>query len=236
MKPLIVLTGAAGMLENGTATYIINQNYVQAIAAAGGVPLLAIDGDCGDRYAEIADGLLLTGGKDINPALYGQSIRYETVTCDVHRDELEWKVLEAFIKRKKPVMGICRGFQLINIYFGGTLYQDIPKELGGNHSNGICHTVTAQTHSLTARLFGTEYTVNSYHHQALNHIGNGLAATAFSYTDAKLIPEAIEHIMLPLFAVQWHPERMTGSILNPANGIDMKPLFEHLIMLSKGQI
>lgn len=76
------------------------------------------------------------------PALYGEELKYDFVITDPLRDDLEWKLIKAFVDRKKPIFGICRGVQVLNAYFGGTLYQDIPDELGGEHAKGVCHPVT----------------------------------------------------------------------------------------------
>lgn len=149
------------------------------------------------------------------PALYGEELKYDFVITDPLRDDLEWKLIKAFVDRKKPIFGICRGVQVLNAYFGGTLYQDIPDELGGEHAKGVCHPVTLKKDSILGRLFGESLEINSYHHQALKDLGKDLTAVAWSDANGHSIVEAVEHVSLPIWAVQWHPERMTGPAHQP---------------------
>ena len=120
MKPLILLTGGTGAAANGTPTWALNQNYAENIRRAGGIPILAVNNDCAEEYADLADGLLLSGGKDVEPKLYGQEKMFDFVITDPQRDDLEYKIIKAFVDRKKPIWGICRGIQILNVYFGGT--------------------------------------------------------------------------------------------------------------------
>lgn len=105
-QPLILITGGTGAAANGTPTWNLNQNYADNIVRAGGLPILAVNNDNAEAYAELADGLLLSGGKDVDPALYGQELKYDFVIMDKQRDDLEWKLVKAFIEKKKPIWGI----------------------------------------------------------------------------------------------------------------------------------
>lgn len=229
MKPIILLTGGTGAAANGTPTYNVNCNYAENIRRAGGLPLLAVDNCCADDYAEMADGLLLSGGKDVVTTLYGQEQKYDFVITDPKRDDLEMGLIKAFIKKNKPIFGVCRGIQILNVYFGGTLYQDIPDELGGEHSKGVCHPVKLEKDSILGNMYGEAMDVNSYHHQALDQLGKGLRATAYSDAGGHEIVEAVEHETLPIWSVQWHPERMTGEVTNPADCKDSMPIFEYFV-------
>ena len=229
MKPLILLTGGTGAAANGTPTWALNQNYAENIRRAGGIPILAVNNDCIEEYADLADGLLLSGGKDVVTERYHQEQKYDFVITDPQRDDLEWKLTTAFIARKKPIFGICRGIQVLNVYFGGTLYQDIPDQLGGDHAKGVCHPLTIKKDSILGGLFGEAMEVNSYHHQALGDLGAGLIATAWSDSNGHSIVEAVEHEALPIWSVQWHPERMTGPVTNPASCVDSMPIFEYFV-------
>ncbi|MCL2546548.1 MAG: gamma-glutamyl-gamma-aminobutyrate hydrolase family protein [Oscillospiraceae bacterium] len=159
---------------------------------------------------ESFDGLLILGGYDPDPMLYGQSVINDTVTIDARRDALDIALIHAFSAAQKPIFGICRGIQIINVALGGpfpssgTLVQDMPSQLGLTHSNGIMHTVTHTRSSTAHRLWGDLSRVNSYHHQAVDMLAPGLRGVSICY-DGTI--EAIEHEMLPIFAVQWHPER-----------------------------
>jgi putative glutamine amidotransferase len=161
-----------------------------------------------------ADGFLITGGEDIYPSRYGKE--KDTVDCgdfDKMRDTLEFKMLDAAFQRKKPVFGICRGLQMINVYQGGTLVVDIPSALGEkvNHRKDgpIQHPVTVIPKTSLAVLSGIkDGPVLSNHHQGIEKMGTGLKAMAKSEDG---LVEAIEQAgsRLPfLMAVQWHPERM----------------------------
>lgn len=229
MKPLILLTGGTGAAANGTPTWALNQNYAENIRRVGGIPILAVNNDCAEEYADLADGLLLSGGKDVVTTLYGQEQKYDFVITDPQRDDLEWKLIKAFLDRKKPIFGICRGIQVLNVYFGGTLIQDIPDQLGGDHAKGVCHSLEIKKDSILGRLFGESMEVNSYHHQALDQLGEGLAATAWSDANDHRIVEAIEHESLPVWSVQWHPERMTGGKTNPESCVDSLPIFRYFV-------
>ena len=152
------------------------------------------------------DGLILCGGNDINPARYGEDMDGAT-DIDFARDEAEIALIQAYLQAGKPIMGICRGLQLLNVFFGGSLYQDLPEtslHRGENHAD-VVHTVNAVPDSILGELYGETFAVNSTHHQAIKALGNGLRATV---TWNGQYAEAIEHTQYPIFGVQWHPERM----------------------------
>ena len=204
MNPVILLSGGTSAAANGTPAWSLNQNYADNIRRVGGIPLLAVNNGCAEEYADLADGLLLSGGKDVAPALYGEELKYDFVITDPLRDDLEWKLIKAFVDRKKPIFGICRGVQVLNAYFGGTLYQDIPDELGGEHAKGVCHPVTLKKDSILGRLFGESLEINSYHHQGIRRLAPSLTAEAHAPDG---LVEAVSCPTHPfLLAVQWHPE------------------------------
>ena len=202
------------------------QYYIDAVAAAGGEPVAKYLPEISTDY----DGLILCGGNDIDPKYYQQEIN-GAVNIDSQRDPVDFALLEAFIKAGKPVLGICRGHQLINVYFGGSLHQDLPeKDL---HTNGqdfsIAHEVTAKEGSIVHQLWGSSFAVNSAHHQAIDRLGRDLMATAY-WQDQYI--EAIEHQSLPIYGVQWHPERMcvTQKRDDTVNGIEF---FERFLNICK---
>ena len=174
------------------------------------------------------DGLILCGGVDVDPGYYHQPVA-GSVGMDDARDQVEFALLKAYIAAGKPVFGICRGFQLINIFFNGTLHQDIPES--ALHRNGkdfyITHPVTAVADSIVGTAYGTDFSVNSAHHQAVGVLGDGLRATAF--WDHTYV-EAFEHTTLPVFGVQWHPERMCFGQKRD-DTVDGTELFEKFIAL-----
>ena len=202
----------------------INQNvsnYTAAVYAAGMQPVvISVQDhqvaahyqqeymDYSQFHASRFEGLLLPGGVDINPARYGQKNVHCVHVCD-EMDELQFSILDDFVKEKKPVFGVCRGFQILNVYFGGTMIQHIPSfQRHGKKSvsdpdkvHGCC----AQADSWIGRLYGSRFSINSAHHQGVDRLGTGLDEDAWCSEDH--IVEAVHHRTLPIYGVQWHPER-----------------------------
>lgn len=196
--------------------------YADALARAGGIGLL----DCGtgdaDVLAERTDALLLSGGGDLHPAYYGSSMDGTDGDVDEQRDKREWELLRAFCARRKPIFGICRGMQMIDVFFGGTLFQHLATAEIHQHT---IHSVITSENSWLRPLYGECFSVNSYHHQAIRTLGIGLRVAAVS--DADGVIEAVEHESLPIRAVQWHPERMIHGLCRDTQA-DMQPLFAAL--------
>jgi putative glutamine amidotransferase len=201
---------------------LLARNYVQAVQEGGGLALiLPVDPQLLDDPGEmldLLDGLVLTGGADIDPAFYGEAAHPETVDTVPERDAFEIALTRAAIARDLPVLGICRGMQLINIALGGTLRQHLP-ELYGHHEHrrvvgsfdGADHDVLLNEGSLAARAAGElRHATKSHHHQGVDRLGEGLVISGVSTLDD--LPEAIE---LPersfVLGVQWHPEADTAS-------------------------
>ena len=160
------------------------------------------------------DGLLLAGGGDMEPTRFGQP-DCGSRDIDPDRDEAELALLDAFCAAGKPVLAICRGFQVVNVWLGGDLVQDLSPALAPFHGGGEgdrVHPVHAVEGSLLHRLYVPVFSVNSAPHQALGRLGRGLSVTARSEGG---VAEAVEHETLPLLAVQFHPERMTGAKARP---------------------
>lgn len=205
------------------------ENYIAAIENAGGEAIVA------QEYAQAYDGLVLCGGVDIDPSYYGEPIA-GSKNINKELDELEFALLKAFAEAGKPVLGICRGCQLINIFFGGSLHQDIENAV--EHASGVVgcdlvHNVTAQKGSIISNLYGERFSVNSSHHQAVKKLGEDLKITMRT-EDGKVV-EGIEHNTLPIIAVQWHPERMCGAH-SREDTVDGSKIFEHFISLCKARM
>lgn len=197
MKPKILIWGEAARYEN----------YRRALLAAGGVPCFAAT-----LEAEDFDGLLLPGGGDLEPWRYGQE-NTASRGLEPERDAAELALLDRFTAAEKPVLGICRGMQTINVYFGGDLLQDLP---GHSAADGIDRLHAVRTApSRLRRLYGETAIVNSAHHQAAGRMGSGLRAVQWA-PDGTV--EAAEHEALPVWAVQWHPERLWGGRGGTADG------------------
>jgi len=163
-------------------------------------------------------GLLLPGGGDVDPHRYGQ-VPAGSAPPDPLRDDAELGLARRFLAEKLPVLGICRGLQVLNVALGGSLIQDLPGHAQLNGADRV-HPVRAEPGSLMDRLYGPRFLVNSAHHQAADALGNGLRATLRAEDG---IVEALEHESLPVLGVQWHPERMPAEA-----GTDGLPVFETL--------
>jgi putative glutamine amidotransferase len=178
------------------------------------------------RSLDGVDALVLTGGEDMDPAWYQTEPHPKANPPSRERDLFELALFAAARQRDLPVLGICRGIQVVNVALGGTLWQDLPSERPGevDHYTGTSrsertHLVRLQPGSLTASaLGGTEIRVNSFHHQAIRELAPTLVATG--WTDDGLI-EAVESApgQAWLLAVQWHPEEMHGEVRSPDRGL-----------------
>ena len=175
------------------------------------------------EYAAVCDGFLFTGGPDLAPAYYGQEPLPGLVEICPERDEAETVLLETVLPLDKPVFGICRGIQLLNVFLGGTLYQDLPAEhptdichRQTDHFEQPCHGVTVLAGSELGRLLGKEFIrVNSSHHQAVRKLSGELSAMA--YSEDGLVEAVRMKGMRFVRAVQWHPEYTYNT--DPVSGI-----------------
>jgi putative glutamine amidotransferase len=202
---------------------LLPRNYIDAVTSAGGLAvLLPPDGrlteDPGEAL-DLLDGLMLAGGADIDPVFYGEERHPETVDTVPGRDEFEIAMVRAAVARGTPVLGICRGMQLINVAKGGTLLQHLPERFGHHEHrrvagsfDGADHEVRLREGSLAARVAGeTKHATKSHHHQGVDRVGEGLEVTGWATIDD--LPEAIEPVGGAdgegrpfLLGVQWHPE------------------------------
>lgn len=177
-------------------------NYVRYVQLQGHTPIVTLElGDVTQCHC-----LLLPGGGDITPAFFGEKNR-SSRNIDTELDILQLQALDFCIKKRVPVLGICKGIQVINVGFGGTLYQDMPTSK--LHSYDSCdkyHDTTIVKDSWLHELYGDRAVVNSAHHQAIRELGNGLYAMQYCPQDDCI--EAIVHRELPILGVQWHPERI----------------------------
>jgi microsomal dipeptidase-like Zn-dependent dipeptidase/gamma-glutamyl-gamma-aminobutyrate hydrolase PuuD len=216
-KPLIGIS--AGQSNSGTA---VNATYINAILKAGGVPVILPVTKDGIALREMVaglDGLLMTGGEDVNPLWYEENPRQQLGAVDPVRDEYDLKLVKMASDRCIPILGICRGEQLINVAFGGTLWQDIPSQRDGKtlikhvqqmSGAAASHKINVSDSTQLSKVIGAgEINVNSFHHQAVKDVAPGFRAVAFS-TDS--VVEAIEAFPnYPILGVQWHPEAMVGG-------------------------
>ena len=213
-------------------TETVARSYIEPLEACGALPLLIPNADPAraDAYLDRIDGLLLTGGDDPHPHLFGEEPHPAVELVDERRDRFEIELCKTARAREMPVFGICRGVQILNIALGGDIYQDIPAQTESNvrHAqtrldDGPWHRVEISAKSRLAQVLGTaEFAVNSFHHQACRKLGVGLTVCATSPQDGLI--EALEVAGLPFFlGVQWHPELA---------GAQREPLFEEFVRVA----
>lgn len=215
-KPIIGLTSSFG--KNGSNEQIqINQSYMDAIRHFGGIPVI-LPADAQEEelafLVEQCDGILLTGGVDVDPGLYGEKVLNDSVEIMPLRDRSEWTVCELAEKKKMPMLAICRGIQVMNVYFGGTLYQDLASQMPSQIKHRMeepyhraAHACALGENTPLRALTGEEVIgVNSHHHQAVKGLAPGFEIMGQA-------PDGvIEAIYRPgpvfCWGVQWHPERI----------------------------
>lgn len=216
----------------GMERIYVNKDYVDAVNKAGGVPLLlppVEDAETVCRYVRLCDGFILSGGGDINPALYGEIPHPKLEEFHSTLDRSQWLLTQEILRADKPLLAVCRGVQLLNVVQGGSLWQDVsaidhPVMLHSQFSprGDLFHPVDIAQDSILHRLFGDKLVVNSFHHQCLKDLGKGLEITA---TAPDGIIEAVE---MPdhrfVIGIQWHPEMLLTA------SDTMLPLFRQLML------
>lgn len=211
---------------------VINMDYIGSITEEGALPILmplTEDRAVLDQYLNLIEGLLLTGGDDLDPKCYGEENQGLSKQISALRDSVELYCIEKAIERKLPILGICRGLQILNVYFGGTLVQDIPSQMETtiNHQNKS--SVGAERHHEVDLIHGStlhdivgqdSLQVNSRHHQCIKVLGRDFKIAAKAPDG---IIEAIEMPEKNILAVQWHPENLRGL------GQSYKAIFDHFV-------
>ena len=183
--------------------------YEKAVERAGGEPLSF---HCPDPEMDF-DGLILAGGGDMDPIEFREQ-NHGSYDIDVPRDKAELALVSRCVYENKPILGICRGHQVVNIALGGNIYQDMSDAMlavhvGNEDGTDKQHPVRVASYTMLGDLYGEgEILVNSTHHQAVRNLGQGLYRTAW---DENGVIEALQHASLPIWTVQFHPERMTGE-------------------------
>jgi putative glutamine amidotransferase len=197
----------------------VASNYLNSIKEAGGVPiLLPLETDqlSLTRIAEICDGFLFTGGPDISPFRFGEETIQQCGEIMPKRDTMEETLFHIAMESGKPILGICRGIQVLNVFLGGTLYQDIQTQFPSTHNlshsqksarNVLTHSVVIEKDTLLQDILQKDYIqVNSFHHQAIKDVAPSLKIAGSS------MDSMVEAVYLPkhkfFLAVQWHPEHL----------------------------
>lgn len=216
--PHLQLSGQAGSMER----------YCQALSQLGACSFAAYapepDLSC--------DGLVLCGGGDLESALFGQE-NHGSNPPDRVRDRAELALFNAFFQAGKPILGICRGMQVINVALGGDIIQDLPPQVRPFHipdgEEDRVHPIRAAEDSVLFSLYGPVFPVNSWHHQAVGRLGAGLRAVAWAEGG---FAEALEHTRRPVWGVQFHPERL--ALCRRPDRVDGAPLLSRFLSLVSG--
>ena len=219
-----VVRSSDGVLRTG-----VNVAYVQAIAQAGGVPLILsplLGPSRSDSALDAVTGVVLTGGEDVDPAAYGEIPAPALGSVDRSRDAFEFALLKSALRRRLPVLAICRGIQLVNVALGGTLWQDLPTQrpssIAHNHTgdrDARTHRILVEPGTRTAAALGvTGFAANSFHHQGIKDLAPGLVVSATAEDGL------IEGVELGagqpwLVAIQWHPEEFHAEGRAPDHGL-----------------
>ena len=232
-RPAIGIT--TGYAEDDKSLTQVRTDYVRSVEKARGLPVLLAPGVPADAsdHLERLGGLVLSGGADLDPVLYGEKPHPKLGPVVRPRDDFELALCREALRRNLPILAICRGHQVLNVATGGTLVQDIPSQLAGDVDHDPrrprperVHEVRVLKGSRLRRLLGKETVgVNSFHHQGIKDLGRGLVATAWSADDLIEAVEAPDKKFV--LGVQWHPE----SFWDDPTGF--QPLFQALIEASR---
>jgi putative glutamine amidotransferase len=234
-RPVIGISARSDRTTNPVEllTYSANQSYNRAVIGAGGAPVIVPLGmdEAGIRSAfEAVDAILIPGGGDVCPVLYGADTHQSVWGIDDARDQLEMALVQLALEHAKPLLAVCRGAQILNVATGGDLIQDIHTMVPGAQDHFyypgytrdyLAHTIEIDADSSLAAIYGmTEVPVNSMHHQALGRIGNGLRVIARAHDGIVEAVEAPDHPWA--VGVQFHPEELTAHA-------HMRALFEAFV-------
>ena len=202
------------------------ENYVRYVDSLGIEPRVTLN--LGE--ITVCDALILPGGGDITPAFFGEK-NHGSHNIDTELDILQFQALELCIRERKPVLGICKGMQVINVGLGGTIVQNLKTAELHKYSDGDqYHATVVENTSWLYDLYGSPITVNSAHHQSIGKPGTGLKIIQHCMADG--CPEALVHEVLPILGVQWHPERLDAS-RTAISGENVLTYFASLILSSR---
>ncbi|MEE1085577.1 MAG: gamma-glutamyl-gamma-aminobutyrate hydrolase family protein [Schaedlerella sp.] len=232
MKPKIGIV-ICGFIDQ---KQFVSNAYIQSVRYSGGIPVilpLVRSDELLQEYVNFCDGFLFCGGNDITPLLFGQEPQNGNGKTNITLDLFQIRLMKCILKTQKPVLSVCRGMQVFNVACNGTIFQDISLHTNSkiNHMQqsdsreDLCHKIKTKSGSILRKYIGSCLYVNSFHHQAVDKIGQNISVSASS-SDG--IVEAIEMISHPFaIGVQWHPECMYRT------SQEMRDLFTHFISHAK---
>lgn len=233
MKPIILITGEEGFDPDfGAQNFVISRKYSDYIAKSGGLPLMPEDIRVANEYVKLAKGLLLTDGPNIHRGRYRKYYtRWEDMksVCST-RDDFEFTLFKLFYEAGKPIFGIGRGMQIINVALGGDLFIEDEKKVSSKETEqdsdtaGPKHNIILKEHTKLNSIIGNQLSAYSFNSQKVDHVGKGLIISAYSQNSDI---EAFEHETLPIYGIQWHPKTVENEDINDL-------LFHSFIELCKG--
>lgn len=203
--------GIIGRLEEfeNQEKWFVNRSYIKAVESLGWSIFPIVSLTSLSTALSVCDCLIIPGGYDVQGYYVCEDKKEECTYYASSMDHFDFMVLDAFVKLKKPVLGICRGIQIINLYFHGSLLTHINEQ---SHALKHMHAIYFASGSVLAQLYETPCIVNSYHHQVLGKLGDDLQSLAYS---EEMYVEAIAHKTLPILGVQWHPEKLEHDQILP---------------------
>lgn len=214
MKKKVIGISCGEKTDSFLPLQYVPTDYIEAVKKAGGVPILLPFGDkeAIEDALQLVDGVIITGGADVNPLMYGEMWHITQGEADSARDIFDIQLITSAVEREIPILGICRGCQIINVALGGTLYQDnmeagshVGVHVQKNRKAFASHMINIDKDSFLYEVCGEKYPVNSFHHQSVKEPGNGIKVVA---TAPDGIVEAIQHESKFIWACQFHPEMM----------------------------
>lgn len=229
MKPIIGITGNetrktdTAFLDTSVLRTFASKSLSQIVIDKGGLPLImpiAVP-DLATDYIDQIDKLIITGGQNVSPSLYGQEQTIKSTDYHLQRDLFEVALIQEAMAQGKPIFGICRGLQIINVALGGSLLQDIPNHWQAERNEERTQEIEIEPISDLAFIYSSKTKVNTFHRQAIDRLGKGLTVVARDRKDQTI--EAIIGKHHPILGVQWHPE-----LLMPSSPEDEK-LFEFVL-------
>lgn len=201
MFPLIGMTPRI-LVQRDIEKQFANTRYIDRLTSRQlNTMMLTIGNPDEERLMDLCDGFLITGGTDLDPMYYGEENLGLSREVIKRLDEIDKRVIDYAVKHQKPMLGICRGIQSINVFLGGTLHQDLGDKNPSHNNLSSGHILNIHPHPLFP--WPNQISVNSYHHQAIKELAPGLKVIA-THPDGTI--EMVIHEKLPIFAVQWHPE------------------------------
>ncbi|AUW96601.1 gamma-glutamyl-gamma-aminobutyrate hydrolase family protein [Streptococcus pluranimalium] len=214
-QPIIGIAGNRRVNpENGLLRDYVPHGFVEGVKRAGGLPLILpiSDTDTARQYISMVDKLILPGGQNVNPALYGQENQAKNNDDFFEeRDLFEIALLAEALKQQKPIFTVCRGTQLMNVALGGSLHQDIENHWQDDPADYLTQEMLVKEGTPLRAIYGERNTINSFHHQSIDHLASELEVIAQDPKDGTIEAVQYKHQKVPYLGVQWHPELLINS-------------------------